>query len=377
MRRLFILICGLLLYGSFYPWTFSPGGSFWAAALHVFSAWPYEYSFAILKDMALNIVVYAPLGLTGYLSLAPGFRWKRAVAPVVFGFFLSWFVETMQAFLPRQPSGMDLLCNTLGTAAGVAIAAAYESALAKWFARLNRSTLRPSSALMMLIIFVAHYSMPLATNTIKLFTTWHHPVIDQHWDWTEFANTLAGWLFAGRFVEAVAGSKHRQWASRALLAALVAAACTRLISPNLLFTWSMLAGAVAGVGIWKSIEGRGPEKLYATFALLWLAGDGLRPYRFTDHKSFDWIPFLVLLHNDWTFGVTSLLLKSQMYGTAFWTWERAGLSRPRALVALLALLACIEYAQTYLPDRLSGMTDLVMGAIAAGLLWSVERKYGT
>ena len=138
----------------------------------------------------------------------------------------------------------------------------------------------------------------------------------------------------------------------------------------------MLAGAAAGVLLWKLLEGRGLEVLYAAFAFAWLAGDGLRPYTFTDYKPFDWIPFYGMLSTDWTNAITSLLLKAWMYGTAFWAWERAGLSRPRTLAALLTLLAAIEFAQMYLPGRVSTMTDLAMGAIAAGLLWSVERKYG-
>ena len=371
MRRLFVLICGLLLYGSLYPWTFQPAGSFGSAVLRVFRDWPQQLTFSILKDMALNVVVYAPLGLTGYLSMRAGFRWTRALGPVAFGFLLSLAVETLQSFLPRQPSGMDLLCNTVGSAVGVGIAAAYESALGRWFERLNRSTMRPSSALMMLIIFAGHYLMPLSTNAIKLFTIYHQPAIEQRWDWSEFGNTMAGWLFAGRFVEAVSGK--RSWV---LPFALLAAGCTRLISPNLLFTWPMLAGAMAGFAVWKGLEGRRLDLVYAAFALVWLVGDGLRPYHFVDHKAFDWIPFMGLLGNDWTNAVESLLLKAWMYGSAFWAWERAGLSRVRAMTALMIVLAGIEYAQRFLPGRVSTMTDLAMGAIAAGLLWSVERKYG-
>ena len=374
MRRLFMLVCGLLLYGSLYPWKFqflglTLGQAFW----RVFYEWPAQLHFDILKDMALNVVVYAPLGLTGYLSFTSGFRWTRALAPVAIGFVLSLGVETLQSFLPRQPSGMDLLCNTLGAGTGVAIAAAYESALARWFARFNRSALRPSSALMLLIIFAGHYLMPLSTNVIKLFTVWHQPSIEQRWSGAEFGMTLAGWLFAGRFTEAIAGK--RRWAFPAMAGALIMAAVTRMISPNLLFTWPMLAGAATGVAVWKVLEGRGLETLYAGFAFAWLVGDGLRPYTFIDHKAFDWVPFVGMLGNDWTNAVASLLLKAWMYGSAFWAWERAGLSRPRALMALMLVLGAIEFAQKFLPGRVSTMTDLAMGAIAAGLLWSVERKY--
>lgn len=373
MRRLFVLITGLILYGSLYPWQFHPAGSLSSALLRVFLDWQH-IDFAILKDMALNVVVYAPLGLTAYLSSASGFRWTRALWPILFGFTLSLSIETLQSYLPRTPSGLDLVCNTLGTAAGVGIAGAYESALARWFERLHRGARRPSSALMLLIVFLAHYLIPLSTDAIKLFSIYHQPALAQQWNWAEFTNTLAAWWLAGRLMEVVAG-KHR-WAFPAMFTGLLLAAGTRLISPNLLFTWPMLAGAAAGFIIWKMLETRGFELLYAMFALTWLVGDGLRPYQFTGHSTFDWIPFRGLLGVDWTNGVTSLLNKTWMYGAAFWTWEQAGLTRPRALAILMAVLAAIEFAQLYLPGRVSTMTDLAMGVIAAGLLWSVERKYG-
>jgi len=326
--------------------------------------------------MALNVAIYAPLGLTAYLMGGAGFRWTRALWPIVFGFLFSLSVETLQSFLPlRNPSGADLLCNTLGAAAGVALAALFESAIARWFETLNRGARRPSSALMMLLIFAGHYLMPLAANSIKLLSAHHRPRIPQTWSWEEFSNTAVSWLLAGRFVEAVAGKKNG--AMPALATALVLAFLTRLASPNLLFTESMLAGAIVGVVIWKIVEGRDLVTGFAFLTGAWLIGDGLRPFVFTDHKSFEWIPFLGLMGADWTNGVTILLTKAWMYGTAFWTWERAGLRRPMAMGLLLALLAAIEAAQMYLPLRTPTMTDIAMGAIAAGLLWAVERKYGT
>jgi hypothetical protein len=159
-------------------------------------------------------------------------------------------------------------------------------------------------------------------------------------------------------------------------AGLLLACMTRLVSPNLLFTGSMLAGAVAGFAIWRVLNGRQWVFFFALLTFAWLIADGLRPYLFIDVKRFEWIPFLGLLGNDWTNGVTTLLTKAWMYGAAFWTWERAGLARPTALCGLLALLAAIEAAQMYLPDRVSTMTDIAMGAIVASLLWALERKYG-
>jgi VanZ family protein len=376
MRRLFIVICALLAYGSFYPWQFHFWGPLWPAMLRVFHSWPDPVTFSIAEDMALNVVVYAPLGLTGYLSGAAGFRWRRALWPIAAGFLLSLTVETLQSFIPgRMSSGADLFCNTLGAALGVGMAALYESAIASGLQRLNRKAMRPSSALMMLLIFAGHYLMPLTANAIKLMSTFHRPrVLPTVWSWEEFLNAFVSWLLAGRFAEAVFGP--RSGASLAMAGALLLACLTRLASPNLLFSLSMLAGAVAGVALWKLVEGREWVLVFALLTGAWLIADGLRPYTFTDHKPFEWVPFLGMMGADWTNGVSTLLTKAWMYGAAFWTWERTGLPRPFAMGGLLVLLAGIEVAQMYLPGRVSTMTDIAMGIIAASLLWAVERKYG-
>ena len=322
----------MLAYGSLYPWRFNFWEPLWPALVHVFHAWPPVFTFDILKDMALNVVVYAPLGLTGYLAGARGFRWTRALWPIAFGFLLSLAVETLQSFLSgRVPSGLDLSSNTAGAALGVAIAAGYESVLVRWFGRLQRSPLRPSSALMMLIILGGRYLVPLSSNAIKLMTVYHRPSLAQSWNWTEFANTAVTWLLAARFLEAVFGKTGGKAQAQGTIrirplpvvaSALLLAALTYALSPNLLFTRPMLAGAALGVLIWKILEGRDFELAFALLTAAWLIGDGLRPYRFLDlHKDFDWIPFRGMLGYDWTAGVQSLLTKAWMYGTAFWTWN--------------------------------------------------------
>ena len=387
MRRLFFLIIALLAYGSLYPWQFHFWGPIWPAVIRVFHDWPVVFSFDNLMDMALNVVVYVPLGLTGYLSFASGFRWPRAVWPVAAGFVLSLSVETLQSFLPgRVPSGMDLTCNTLGSAAGVAIGAGYESVIVRWLAerlrrRSGRAPRRPSSALMMLIVLAGHYLAPMSSNAIRLLSLHHRPTaVAQVWSWREFFAAAITWLLAGRFAGAVAGKPEageRTRTFQALLIAFALALATRLVSPNLLFTWPMVAGAGLGVLVWGGLEGRAFDRGFAVLTAAWLIGDGLYPYVFTGHNNFEWIPFAGMLTGDWTVGVSVLLTKLWMYGAVFWTWERAGMSRLRTSVILMAVLAAIEFAQRFLPDRVSTMTDIAMGAIAAGLLWAVERRYGT
>lgn len=64
-------------------------------------------------DFAVNIVLYIPLGL--FLPLI----WKRAKLwkVVLIGFGCTFLIEFLQAFIGRQGSADDVICNTLGALA--------------------------------------------------------------------------------------------------------------------------------------------------------------------------------------------------------------------------------------------------------------------
>jgi len=82
--------------------------------LHRWDSWRNGY---LRRDIVANIILYVPLGLTGYLT----FRWPRALfLPVLCGVALSATIELSQIYLPARQSSMpDLICNTAGSVAGV------------------------------------------------------------------------------------------------------------------------------------------------------------------------------------------------------------------------------------------------------------------
>ncbi len=73
-------------------------------------------------DFPLNVILFMPFGF-GLASLLDQARLsKRAtfVAVLLAGFLLTWFVESLQFFLPgRTPNVSDLAANTFGAAAGL------------------------------------------------------------------------------------------------------------------------------------------------------------------------------------------------------------------------------------------------------------------
>ena len=395
MRRLFVVLCALLVYGSFYPWQFrwTNGISLQQALLRVFQSWPAEYSTGILQDISLNLVVYIPLGLIGYLAAGRytrgAFQWTRLGSPILSGFLLSLFVETIQSYVPsRVPSALDLVCNTAGAAIGVVIGVLYEAVISRVLTRAEiHLKMRPSSALMMLIVFAAQMSMPTVLRGYEWFLhTYSGPdIVDliTRESRNAFAFAMATWLFAARFLEVMVSSYAKaslklHWLKTLACLAMIAAAIylIRITNPLTDTEWK---GAAAGALLYALTTlicpGAVRDWLLAIAALAWLVGDGLRPYWFVGRNHFEWIPFLGMLGANWLGSVTSLITKTWMYGSAFWIWERAGISPSVCAAILLLVLAAIEYAQLSLPGRISTMTDLAMGAISIGLLWGVERKY--
>ncbi|HEY2351241.1 MAG TPA: VanZ family protein [Candidatus Acidoferrum sp.] len=74
-----------------------------------------------LRDIAINIFGFAPLGFLLGAYLARHWRWNRAVMiTVIAGASISFTIEILQAIIPSRDSGvMDIFTNTFGTWLGV------------------------------------------------------------------------------------------------------------------------------------------------------------------------------------------------------------------------------------------------------------------
>ncbi|HET9047299.1 MAG TPA: VanZ family protein [Casimicrobiaceae bacterium] len=88
----------------------------------LFAAWPSRW---FRYDVLLNVVAYVPLGLFAALLPRRAAPMRRIAIGMLFGFTLSFAMETLQMFLPRRDaSTIDLLSNTIGALAGAALGGA-------------------------------------------------------------------------------------------------------------------------------------------------------------------------------------------------------------------------------------------------------------
>ena len=164
MRRVVLIVIALILYGSLYPWEFHArqlGASPPWILLH---SWPDAIDRYVLWDVAINIVLYVPLGVFGFLAMSESFpRAVRICAPVLLAVALSASVEMIQLFDDsRQCSTSDLLCNVTGGALGVGLGMLYREKLRAALERREAASfLHLSEALLLVCCWLGYQLFPL------------------------------------------------------------------------------------------------------------------------------------------------------------------------------------------------------------------------
>ena len=162
MSRIFFATVCLIIYGSLYPFHFHvrelPASNVWVS-IHPWPGYPRDTQ---IKDVVVNLIFYAPLGMFGFLSLSHArLRAVRWGAPIAIGFVLSCCMETLQLFDEgRDSSVLDVVCNTVGSGIGVACGALFESWLRRIHTGLQTIRYQQPSSLLLLICLAAYQLSP-------------------------------------------------------------------------------------------------------------------------------------------------------------------------------------------------------------------------
>lgn len=356
-----ILVVGLIVYGSLYPFRF-------LSIATPFYVWELPGGLSTIRDVAINVGMYFPLGFLGLnvLREAHTRRWSlmgSLVGTVGFAFLLSAALEWLQAYdQGRVSSAVDLTLNTLGGGLG-AIAAGFLGVKLPnsfWMAR------RPVPAA---LLFIA-----VACRLFPFFPRVHA---------YQLKAALANFLHTPFSLFEVIAAAIIWMSFRILLAALLRrsrvtaefACFIALIPIGLLMvdqspTRMQLAGAVVAliIGHWWHPSCR-------EFAPVLVAGIVLReltPFRFaTPPSAFSWIPFAGFL-SAMPVSVAITLDKLEVYGAGIWFLRHyAGFEK--AAFGLAVLLFGMEMLQCYQPGRTPEITDALLVLIGGASLKVMAR----
>jgi VanZ family protein len=319
-----------------------------------------------LFDIAVNIAIYIPLGMSAYLAFR---RFKsrllETAGPVALGAVLSASVEMAQLFTPnRVCSALDLVNNILGSAVGVLAGIAFTQ-IADVPTTGTKLRVRDRCALALLFCWVGALLFPffpvlwLHIWREELSGFIHAPLLDP----IPILLVAAEWFAVGRLLRAAGTRLPFQW----LLALLVLVPAQFAILNHNPKPADFEGAALAAMLF--LFFGRGPsaDRIAAIALVCAVTLRGLAPFHFEGPpQAFVWIPFEGLLGNQWQDAIPTLLGKLFQYGASIWLLHRAGLSLPWATAIVTVILAGIEVLQTRIPGHVAEINDPLL-AVMLGL----------
>jgi len=369
LSRILIAVVFFIVYGSLYPWHFAwhdlPASPLWIL-LH---SWDARLSRRDIADFCVNVALYLPLGMAGYLA----FRKHRIAGPVVIGVLLSATVEMLQLFTPnRHCSTFDLLNNSLGSVAGVLCGRVFENLARPRLEALGRWRSVDRSALALLFCWAGSMLFPLFPIT-SLPSLRQQAVLFAQGPWFPFIPFFSGaivWLVCGRLFRAAGVRSPEFWLALSLL--LVPAQFVIVFRhPAPVDFLASITGFLLFFSMGRS---RATEKAWAWGFIALLVLRGLAPFHFTFTRpqEFNWVPFGPFLAMDWQAGIVVLLGKVFYYGTAVWLVRAAGVRWRVAALSVALVLTALELLQIGLPGRTPEITDPLLALMLGGGLHALS-----
>ena len=371
MTRLLLLIIAIIVYGSLYPWHFDFGrhADPFQVLLH---SWPRGFDRFLLRDAAINVALYVPLGVAAFAAFARRLPGGLAfAAALLLGDALSTAMELLQVYAPpRQTSLLDVCSNAIGTLGGALASLAFRLAILNW--KVRRPEVAAGAPALLLGLWAGYYLypfFPLFSRT-RLRAHFHlllHLSAPPVEIWAVWANA-AEWFAAALAILALTGRVRSVW----LLAALAAVPLRLLIAQRSL-TRAELLGVGLGLLLWIIV----PNKSRLQAAILMMASAivlrELAPFNFSARPSpFWWIPFSATLESERPAAVIIIMRKAFDYGGMIWLLRFDGLSYGVAGAMMAAALAGLEFLQRYQPGRTPEITDSLLALLMALVLWLVS-----
>jgi len=341
-------------------------------------SWPDQIDRFLFRDIAVNLVIYIPVGVFGLLALRQKFPTPFAVSmTVLLALALSSSIEITQLFDDaRECSAFDVVCNVSGTVLGVALGYVYQQWLQRFLARAETAKLlHPSGAVLLFYTWLAYQGFPLfpVLSRTRLDNKFRYLFAAVSISPLQTLRYFVEWLVVAQLLENVLGVERTRRLFPLLLLVVLPA---KLLVAGRTVTWSELAGAVLACICWYFLSGY-PKRTAVVGGLIvsLLIVRGLSPYHWSPIANpFSWVPFGGFLQAPWDFGLLTLLQKTFWYGSAVWLLRAASWRLAHAAIAVALLLGAIEVIQIHLPGRVAEITDPLLALILAMTLGLLDRS---
>ena len=379
VKRLVLLglIAGLIVYGSLYPFNFSPPEP--GAFARLFSNWRLLTS---LGDVLGNIGLFAPWGMVGLLALAP--RWGRssaAATTALSGFAISLGVQVLQVWVPSRDAAMaDVFWNSVGIAGGM-VAGGYFAPRLPFGTGPRLSAVVPACLLLAFVVaqwlpLIPSIDLQLVREQLKSF--WLEPTISM----SALLMQAAMAMLAGHLLGTLVGIRH----SVVLLPlVLVGVSLGKIFLHKVQMDASAPLGFALGAACWWALAKVSEKRRGAIvwlFLLVTYTVSALSPFNLRDEPAtISWLPFAAMLEGSMLSNVRSLAANMVVFAGILYV---VAVSSGRCLLASIGL-ACwiflLELLQTLISTRTSDMTEpllvLMLGQVFGALRLHENRRSET
>jgi VanZ family protein len=367
-RWLTVAALVLILYGSLFPFRFDALGE--SGLFELLTGLRFQRTSR--ADLVANLLLYIPLGLCLLLSWPP--RWRaltRLLWTVMLGTMLSCAVEMLQVHAPSRVSSLtDVVLNATGTLAGGLIALAYleiGSSIRIPGIVPGRPEPVPLGVLLLWLGFRLAPFVP-ALDWQKFKEALRPVFLDPQFGLLDTYRYMVGWLVVGYAVRRL---WRREYSLHALAAIIFIVLAGRIVIVGKVLVAPELLALVLCIPVSAALVAMSDRRRAGVLALL-LASvivlQGLKPFEFlAEAHSFSWVPFMNSLNDSLEVNYSVLLEKCFWYFSLVWLLTRWGMGVVVATGVTTGLLALIEVAQLWLPERSAEITDPLL-ALTAGIL---------
>ena len=329
------------------------------------------YDRFLTRDLIVNILLYVPLGASGYLVFRERHSTLGAVAAAAaLSLATTVTLELLQLYDPlRYTSALDVVANALGAGVGIALGVLFYGSLRVFGHRYRFSSFPDPAALALLLCWIAYLTFPFfpesgPTAILEKIHTFLRSSIAP----LTVASHCITWIVIGLLVTATALPCPQAWLWMSVLL-IPAQIVLRTRHPVV----SELIGAVIGCALFHLLRERYRITMVtACIYVIILVVRGVSPIDWTTSNAFDWVPFASLLEaEDAQNGIVVLLYKLFSYAAAIWLVHRVGSSLRAATVGIAAILLCIELVQIHVPGRTPEITDAVIALLVGYALYAL------
>lgn len=161
--RVLLIVIVIIVYGSLYPFEFHSAQLAASPPWVLIHAWPTTISRFLIPDVVINLLLYIPLGVFGFLAFRQNLSASLTImVALAIGLILSSSIEMIQLFdASRECSALDVVCNVTGTIIGVSLGTFYQRRLRQSIYRTETASfLHPDGAVLLAYAWLAFQVFP-------------------------------------------------------------------------------------------------------------------------------------------------------------------------------------------------------------------------